>query len=397
MYFSPLQCLGQKTPQMDQLITVIIWAALFQGFFLGILFLTSKSSGSFSNKLLGLFLLALVVEAIGSFLPYDEVFGYPLNGYFLIPETKILFPLFFIHYVLEKLGVAQNYKRFLNFNYGLALLVICITPLNILSFLITGTTIQDYFSEETLEVVFLIQQVYGFILSLTGLLLAIIETLKYKQLIKGNYSDMDLLSINWLWQFILLLVPATLLWGAELVRIFLGFYTGNFTSWDFVDVTWGVLTIFIYVVSYQAFRHKDLIEDSISPSQLPHPVQAIEEEPDSTLETDLTQAMEQDKLFLQPDLTIHNVAKAVNTSTRKVSVCINRCFDANFSEWVNKYRVAEVKEKFLDDASQHYTIEAVGQEAGFKSRSAMYTAFNKFAGNSPAYYRNKQSRQAQAS
>jgi AraC-like DNA-binding protein len=204
---------------------------------------------------------------------------------------------------------------------------------------------------------------------------------------------MDLLSINWLWRFIFLLVPASLLWGAELTRIFIGFYTGKFTSWDFVDLTWGILTIFIYVVSYMAFRQKDLFEDAIAPIQLSDSSLVTEGESDSVLEAKLTQAMVQDQLYLQPDLTIHDVARAVNVSTRKASNCINRCFDANFSEWVNKYRISEVKEKFVDGGSQHYTIEAIGQEAGFKSRSAMYAAFNKFT----AHFRNIQPSQSQAS
>ena len=111
--------------------------------------------------------------------------------------------------------------------------------------------------------------------------------------------------------------------------------------------------------------------------------------PDNGLERDLTDAMLQQKVYLQPDLTIHDVAKQLNISTRKVSVCINSCFGTNFSEWVNKYRVQEVQQRFLDDTSHLYTIEAIGQESGFKSRSAMYAAFNKLTGKSPAHYRNK--------
>ena len=97
--------------------------------------------------------------------------------------------------------------------------------------------------------------------------------------------------------------------------------------------------------------------------------------------------MEQDKLFLKVDLTINELAMAVGGSPKKVSACVNKAFGTNFSEWVNRYRVEEVKEKINSPKNDHLTIEAIGQDSGFKSRSAMYAAFKKFTGESPASLR----------
>ena len=79
--------------------------------------------------------------------------------------------------------------------------------------------------------------------------------------------------------------------------------------------------------------------------------------------------------------------KHIGASTKKVSACINNCFGSNFSEWVNKYRVEEAKIRIDHIDNNYLTIEAIGQDSGFKSRSAMYTAFNKFTGESPAKLR----------
>lgn len=372
---------------MEQIFTVVIWAAILQGILLGILFLTTKQYKSFSNKLLGLFLLSLMAEAIELFLPFTTIFGYPFNYYFGFPDTKILFSLLFIHYVLEKLGATKKYKKFVRVNYVLAFAIISISFFNILFFITTGQTIRDLFSFEFIETVFLSQQTYAFILSFAGIIIALIETRKYKKLVSNNYSDLDMLSISWLWLFIGLLIPATVLWGAELVRIYIGFYKGEFTSWDFVEAIWGLLIIFIYFVSYQAYKHKDLF-DAINAMPLS---KTIIDEDDvkqvGELEEPLINCMEEERMFLKSDLTIYDVAKKIDSTTRKVSNCINDCFGYNFSEWVNRYRVEEVKSRFEDNATDFLTIEAIGQESGFKSRSALYTAFTKFTGHSPAKFR----------
>ena len=133
---------------MGQIFTIIIWAAILQGILLGILFLTTKQYKSFSNKLLGLFQLSLMAEAIPLFLPITTIFGYPIDYYFELPDTKILFPLLFLHYVLEKLGVTKKYKKFILVNYVLAFAIISISFFNVLLFTTTGQTIRDLFSFE---------------------------------------------------------------------------------------------------------------------------------------------------------------------------------------------------------------------------------------------------------
>ena len=372
---------------MEQMVTVIIWAAIFQGLFLGFMYLTSKQSGSASNKLLGLFLLSLVAEALAIFVPFDSIIGYSIRQYFELPEIKVLMPLFFLHYVLLKIGFAEKYRKFLRFNYGIAAIIVLITVANVFIYLLTNRSIFDLLSYGTIEIIFLAQQTYAFILSAVCLSIAIIETTKYQHLVRDNYADMELLSISWLWRFIAILVISTLLWGAELSRIFIGFYTGEFTNWNFVNITWAVVTIFIYVVSYQAFKHRDLF-DGVNPKpDIRIKPDLTPEKVDKQLEAPLRKCMEQEKLFLKTDLTIYDLAKQINSSTRKVSNCIRVCFGTNFSEWVNTYRVEEVQRQFENEASANLTIEGIGQESGFKSRSAMYAAFKRFTGHSPAHFR----------
>lgn len=371
---------------MEQLFNILIWAAVFQGVFLGIVFISSNESRSNSNKLLGLFLIALVIEALGSFLPYNEILGYSVGYYFELPEVKVLIPLLFTNYVFVKIGVEEKYKTFLRLNYGFGFMVIGITLVNFILVLITGKGLNSYLSIETMEKLHIVQFTYAVVLTIVGLALATVEVTRYRKMASSNYADMDMLSISWLWRLILLLFIAAFLWSLELVRVYIGLLTGNFSSWDFVSATWGVLIIFIYFVSYRAFKKRDLLEGLTPVKELKKPSEA-QDDSDAILAEKLEEAMSSQKMYLDTDLTLYDVAKNVGASTRKVSNFINSTYDQNFSEWVNQYRVEEVKDRFKSTDSENLTIEAIGLESGFKSRSAMYAAFKKFTGASPANFK----------
>lgn len=350
------------------------------------MFISHDDSKRKSNTLLGLFIISLLIEPIGIFLPYDSIYDYSLIDYFSIPETKILFPILFLHYVLSKLGVASKYAVFLKINYLLASIILSITIINLLLFVITDQALIGYISYETLELIHISQLTYGFLLAVVILIISLIEISRYKKLIEDGYSDLGLLSIAWLWRFILMLFPAVILWGAETVRVYICYFTGKCTTWNFVTVTWGIVAILIYYVSYKAYRKKDLLEGLRPIPDLPITNENHGRD-QSELAEKLTQAMAVSKLYLKEDLTIYDLAKEVESTIRKVSNCINTNFDSNFSEWVNQYRVEEVKLRFQTKDAKNLTIEAIGQDAGFKSRSAMYAAFKRFTGRSPAYFK----------
>jgi len=128
---------------MEIIITTLIWAAVFQGFLLGFMFIFSKKHRSFSNKLLGLFLIIFLFGAISDLIPFDFIGKYAIGDLFATPEVKWLFPVLFLHYVLEKIGRTAHLKKFLFGNYIIAFGLISITVINVILFLLFGKSIRD--------------------------------------------------------------------------------------------------------------------------------------------------------------------------------------------------------------------------------------------------------------
>lgn len=372
---------------MDELINVIVWAIVIQGLFLGLTYIFTKKSKSRANKILGFFLLAFVFEALTSdFFPIDNIGNYYIGDYFTLPEVKLLFPVLFLHYVVEKLHRTSVYYRAIKFHYILTLFIFCLTAVNVVLHFVFQSSLRDILGGSGMHITFMAFQYYAFFLTVVALVLAIVETKRYKRIVQNEFSDLAMLEINWLWQLIFILIPIIILWGAELVYIIFG---GEGPS-DFASITWVFVFIFLYFFSFKAFRNPNLFEH-ISKKELKK-IGTIGEKKEKHACTKDKSAkiiteMEQRQFYLNKELTVHVFAKQIEMSPRLISSCINRNLGVNFNEWVNNYRVDNALKLIEQDDKNLLSLEGIGNESGFKSRSAMYTAFKKKLGHSPGFYR----------
>ena len=149
---------------MEIIITTLIWAAVFQGFLLGIIFIFSKKHKSFSNKLLGLFLITFIFNAISDLVPFDFIGKYNVAQLFSSPEVKMLFPVLFLHYVLEKIGRSKHFRIFIKIMYILACSILSITVVNIAIFLVGRMSIYDFIESETIESFYMAHQYIAYLL-----------------------------------------------------------------------------------------------------------------------------------------------------------------------------------------------------------------------------------------
>jgi AraC-like DNA-binding protein len=100
-------------------------------------------------------------------------------------------------------------------------------------------------------------------------------------------------------------------------------------------------------------------------------------------------ALMAERRFARTDLTLAELAAAAQATPHQVSEVLNRYAGVTFHDFVNRRRVDEVKAQLLDPASDRFTIEGIGLSAGFGSRSALYAAFRRFEGMTPAAFRNR--------
>lgn len=90
--------------------------------------------------------------------------------------------------------------------------------------------------------------------------------------------------------------------------------------------------------------------------------------------------------FLQPNLTISEVAVATGIPTRDLSYLINAYHKKRFSDYLNEMRLSHFLTQVDSSTLDNFTIESIAMSAGFSSRSSFYRAFNRFYGCTPSDY-----------
>ena len=103
--------------------------------------------------------------------------------------------------------------------------------------------------------------------------------------------------------------------------------------------------------------------------------------------TQLIHLLENQKIYQDPSLTLTSLAYQMNISSRHLSRIINQSFNKKFSDFINGYRIGEIKLNLVDPKYDHYNILSIGLEAGFNSKSSFYAIFKKKTGMNPIQYK----------
>ncbi|GIT91580.1 hypothetical protein JANAI62_20370 [Jannaschia pagri] len=94
--------------------------------------------------------------------------------------------------------------------------------------------------------------------------------------------------------------------------------------------------------------------------------------------------MAQDRLYLQPNLSLWDLADQIGVSTHYASQALNEKLGERFFDYVNRWRVRHAAEQLRTSEA---TILTIAYDAGFNARSSFYTAFKREYGMTPSAYR----------
>ncbi|MEE9374475.1 MAG: adenylate/guanylate cyclase domain-containing protein [Saprospiraceae bacterium] len=90
--------------------------------------------------------------------------------------------------------------------------------------------------------------------------------------------------------------------------------------------------------------------------------------------------------YLNPELTLRDLAQMLDLQSNYLSQLLNEGFDKNFSEYVNLYRLKTFKTKVVNPANHHLTILGLAYDSGFNSKTVFNTFFKKMEGKTPKVY-----------
>lgn len=113
----------------------------------------------------------------------------------------------------------------------------------------------------------------------------------------------------------------------------------------------------------------------------------LSDEDKRQLLTRIQQVMENNKEIYSADFSLERLAMLSGSRYKYVSQVINEHYQQNFNNFLNSYRIKEACKRMSDvEHYGNYTIEAISESVGFKSRSTFVTSFKRITGLTPSQY-----------
>ncbi|WP_175620496.1 helix-turn-helix domain-containing protein [Chryseobacterium schmidteae] len=91
--------------------------------------------------------------------------------------------------------------------------------------------------------------------------------------------------------------------------------------------------------------------------------------------------------YLNPSLTVQELAEQLKIPVKDLSVLINSYMDKHFFDFVNEYRIEKAMEILKDPLQKDLTILEILYQVGFNSKSSFNTSFKKYTGKTPSDFR----------
>lgn len=215
---------------------------------------------------------------------------------------------------------------------------------------------------------------------------------RYKSAMKFNFSNISENDFGWVKRMLIgilmILCLDITLTMYELVVEKLNFETKYLT---FISV----ITFMGYLGYYGVKQSKILLPDFLINTPIKTDkegkkneyLSGINDEELYDLKLSLEHIMSIEKKYLDEDLTLSMLANTISISDKKLSAFLNQYLKTTFYDYVNKYRVASVKEKMKSSEYNNITLLGIAYESGFKSKTSFNRIFKKETGLSPSQFK----------
>ena len=160
-------------------------------------------------------------------------------------------------------------------------------------------------------------------------------------------------------------------------------------GWALIVLAIAAMAIWLIWWLYRRMKNKPMIETE-TPTVTPN--KEIREAPDTGMDYTalmqrICQLMEQQQLFMNPNLKITDLATALGTNRSAISNCINSQRNCSFPQFINTYRVAYAQE--LLHSQPDIKMAEVWVKAGFSSEASFYRIFKAITGTTPSAWKNR--------
>ncbi|QKJ61754.1 helix-turn-helix transcriptional regulator [Flavobacterium sp. M31R6] len=375
-----------KPTFLNNISTITIFIMLLLAFFL----LTVKTKNELSNRFFASFLLLTAFD-LSSFFT-EKYFETNLNfELFRMTTSLLIMPIFYLYVKAVCHSDFQLKPKHLTLLIPFVIANLMFIPRLYLATSIESIYIYEHF-KQMLEIRFfyiLGELQYAFYIVLVFIILK-----KYKEIYLENYTNTNNSSYKWLFQMtVFFLIAHCIVLFKSAIR-----YTDYNVFLNSSNVIIGTIALLIscwFVL--KALNNPDLFKGVDSNMLLVNEVvisteKELVETPKSAEIASQIELVKkyvlENEPFLEPSLTIQELAKQVNIPVRDLSVLINHHMNQHFFDFINEYRIQKAMLILKDPSKNKLTILEILYEVGFNSKSSFNTAFKKYTNQTPTEFRN---------
>ncbi|KQC00019.1 AraC family transcriptional regulator [Pedobacter sp. Hv1] len=375
----------------SNLVGIVSCVAVFVSFLLALFLLTVKTKNKLSNVLFASFIILSGIDLSGFFVVYfvEDQLGIEMFR----EQTSFLIMPFFYLYVLSVCYTDFKLRpKHLLHVLPFIIANLVVTPGVYLANQAGKELFFNHYMDrpETLFLrVFIDTQ---FVFYIVAILLALS---KFKKIYLENYTDPSNITYRWLFQLTMVSVVAHSFVMIKNILVYKNLTTISIWANLLVGViALSVLCWFVLKALYhpELFRGVDsklrLVKDILPAiDQTSIEKTEVENEVEHKV-TELKTFMSKNEPYLEPSLTIQDLANLINMPVRELSILINHHLDQHFFDFVNEYRIKKAMEMLRDPAKSKLTVQEILYYIGFNSKSSFNTAFKKYTDLTPTQYRN---------
>lgn len=161
------------------------------------------------------------------------------------------------------------------------------------------------------------------------------------------------------------------------------FYQGAQAA-QLVALSQGILLPFICFAIIDNGRAPLPIEEQAVSQESQEPIPEDNQAEYAAIYQRIITLINQQKLYLNPDLTLNTLARKAGVPARQISKAVNMTRGCNVSQWINGFRIDHAQQQLRNTA---LPVTEVMLEAGFATKSNFHREFLRISGMTPTEYR----------
>jgi AraC-like DNA-binding protein len=359
----------------------IILAGVIQGFVFGLVVLTNKKFRNPTNNFLAWLIVVYSLSNLQYYLIDIELFTRDEFYASIFVQWALLMPALLLFYGRNLIG--KPLSKLARWLYAIPFLLSTIQSSHY-KILEQTTELDDGFIEY-MNISLAVSEYLAMLYNIGVIIYLLVAITRYRrqQTFKAQHVDMKL---NWFSRTLFLIGVVTLVWAIQEAT----FESGS--SYDYFYPLWILIAVLIYWLGHLGIYKYGINEERKKIRKTIYNRYSISEVLPGKSEhiTSLENYLKTERNFLNPNISLDEIANHLNLSTGHLSKIINTELGMSFKDYLNNLRVEEAKRNLKDPEFSNYTLVAIGLEAGFNSKSAFNASFKKITGLTPSQFRSQQ-------